>query len=314
MTGCSQRGAGLAQVVAPLGAELDADPRAEAARDLGDAVQPGSLAASAHHEQVPVADLEPQSRAARLRPHRERPRGAERDDRHHRVARALAGDAVSVPGDAVVTVAVQAEPGADERLAQLLAVVSVQRRPGLVEHRMGQRLALRVAGQEPRDPHGAVVHVHPLLVPRHGAGQHVEELVGRGDEARPQVDPGAVGQRPALDRGAELGHAQLARAEQRGLDDECHRTESSRTTNICSAPRSRARSRRPRCEQDPEDEDGRGAGDADRDEPQRPRHRVETHRHDPRAQVEPRSPICEIPRSRTSVPPCLPQRAALPAH
>ena len=51
--------------------------------------------------------------------------------------------------------------------------------------------------------------------------QRIEELVGRGDEARPQVNPGAVGQRPALDRRAELGDAEFARgAKQRGLDDE----------------------------------------------------------------------------------------------
>ena len=115
-----------------------------------------------------------------------------------------------MPSDAVATVAVQAEPGADERLAELLGVVGIQRRTRLVEHRMGQRFALRVAGQKPRDPHGAVVDVHPLLVPRHGAGQRIEELVGRGDEARPQVDPCAVGQRPALDGSAELGDPEFA--------------------------------------------------------------------------------------------------------
>src|SRR5205814_7223398 len=110
---------------------------------------------------------------------------------------------------------------------------------GLVEHRMGQRFALRVAGEKPRDPYGAVVDVHPLLVPRHGAGQRIEELIRPGDEARPQVNPGAVRQRPALYGGAELGNAEFAQgAKQRGLDDERHTMKSSSATN--------ARSRRER--------------------------------------------------------------------
>ena len=136
---------------------------------------------------------------------------------------ALAGDPIPVPGDAVAAVAVQAEPGTDERLAELLDVVGVQRRAGLIEHRMGQRVALRVPGKEPRDPHGVVVNVHPLLVPRHGAGQLVEQLVGRGDETRPQVNPGAVGELPALHRRAEVGEAEIARgAKQRRLDEHEH--------------------------------------------------------------------------------------------
>ena len=131
-----------------------------------------------------------------------------------------------MPGDAVAAVAVQAEPDADERLAELLAVMGVQRRAGLVEHRMGQRLARRVAGEQPRDTDGAVVHPHLLLAPRHSAGQHVEQLVGRGDEARPQVNPGAVGQRPSLDGVAQPGDAQLPHgAKQGGLDDERHRSQ-----------------------------------------------------------------------------------------
>ena len=78
-----------------------------------------------------------------------------------------------------------------------------------------------VAGQKPGDTHGAVVHLHPLLTPRHGLGQSIEEFVRRGDEARAQVNPGAVGQLPALDGRAEPGDAELAQGtEQRGLGDQ----------------------------------------------------------------------------------------------
>jgi hypothetical protein len=93
--------------------------------------------------------------------------------------------------------------------------------------------------------------VHSLLVPRHGARQHIEELVGRGDETRPEVNPGTVGKRLALNRIAELRDAEFAEgAEQRRLDDERHTTESSpdhehtfvarlvpkQKPQVCSAP------------------------------------------------------------------------------
>ena len=48
-------------------------------------------------------------------------RGAERDDRDHRVDAGAAADGVAVPGDAVAAVAVEAHAGGDEGLAQLLA-------------------------------------------------------------------------------------------------------------------------------------------------------------------------------------------------
>src|SRR3954454_7835641 len=131
-------GGWLAEVVAPGWAELDADPCAEAAGRLWDRVQPGALAASSHHEEIAVTDLQAQSRTSGLRPQCERSDGAQREDRDHRVLRALTRDAVSVPGDAVVAVAVQAEPGTDKWPTELFAVVGVERRSGVIENRMGE--------------------------------------------------------------------------------------------------------------------------------------------------------------------------------
>ena len=100
---------------------------------------------------------------------------------------------------------------------------------------MRQRFTLRVASQQPRNPHGAVVHVHPLLVPGHGIGQDIEELVGRGDEARAQVDPGTVRQRPTFDRLSEIGDPELADgAKERRLDDERHPVKFSPAANTRS--------------------------------------------------------------------------------
>ena len=67
-----------------------------------------------------MPDLEARAGAARLRPRRKRPDGTERENRHHRVTRALTGDPVSVPGDTGAAVTVKAEPGTDELPAELL--------------------------------------------------------------------------------------------------------------------------------------------------------------------------------------------------
>ena len=69
--------------------------------------------------------------AAAPRAQHEVARGAHREDRHHRVLVARAADAVAVPGDRVVAVAVEAQPGGGERLAELVGVVRGQRVAGL---------------------------------------------------------------------------------------------------------------------------------------------------------------------------------------
>ena len=110
--------------------ELDADPRPDRPGGLRDRVLPGALAGAAHHDQVAVAELVPDGRAAAAGPQQERPGRAERDDRDHGVLGLAAADGVAVPGDAVAAVAVEAQPGGAERLAELVGVVRVQRLAG----------------------------------------------------------------------------------------------------------------------------------------------------------------------------------------
>ena len=62
---------------------------------------------------------------------------------------------------------------------------------------------LVVEAQQPRDVDHPVVHRAPLGVPRHGVAQPLEQRVGAVDPARPQVDPGAVGQFGAPDGRAQ---------------------------------------------------------------------------------------------------------------
>ncbi len=84
-----------------------------------------------------MADFEALSCSPAPRPQRQRPGRTDRDDRHHGVFGAASADAVAVPGDAVVAIAVQAQPGGTERLAQLSRVVLIERRAGLLERRIG---------------------------------------------------------------------------------------------------------------------------------------------------------------------------------
>src|SRR4051812_27102866 len=140
-------------------AELNADPGPDRLGRFRDRVLPGALARATHHEQVAVAEIMPDRRATpAARPQQEGPRRAEDDQRHHRVLRAPAADAVAVPGHRIAAVAVQAEPGGREPLAEFLLVVLVEDSLGLGERRMGERIRLVVEAEQPGDVDDLVVH------------------------------------------------------------------------------------------------------------------------------------------------------------
>lgn len=105
---------------------LDADAGASAA-GLGDRVVPGALAGAAHHNQVAVSERESE---------RDGPAAARAERKVARVAQGRGGDhlfcmeyrpgPVTVLCDAVAPVAVEAESGADEGLAELGRVVGAE--------------------------------------------------------------------------------------------------------------------------------------------------------------------------------------------
>ena len=113
---------GWVDAIAPLSnaarSVLHRDSRPDRPCRLGHRVFPRALARAAHHQQVSVAEGEADTPATDAA-------GAaagglaQRDDRDHRVLGPAAADGVAVPGDAVATVAVEAEPGGGEGLAQL---------------------------------------------------------------------------------------------------------------------------------------------------------------------------------------------------
>src|SRR5919106_6084321 len=85
--------------------QADARPRL---RDLGDAVLPRPLGLSAGDQQIPLAEEEGRRLAAALGAEQEAPRLAERDEDDDRILDLLA-DAIAVPRDAVLPVAVEVE-------------------------------------------------------------------------------------------------------------------------------------------------------------------------------------------------------------
>src|SRR5690606_5648846 len=127
------------------GPELDADAGPRRAGGLGDRVFPGALATAAHDDEVAVAEVVAErAAAAAAGPQQQGAGEADRQDGHHGVLRAAAADGVAVPGHAVAAVAVVAQPGGGEGLAQLVAVMLVESAPGLGEHGVRQFLALVV--------------------------------------------------------------------------------------------------------------------------------------------------------------------------
>src|SRR4051794_25677172 len=138
-----------------------------------------------------MADLEAQARlAATLAPQQQRAWRPDGQDRDHRVAAALLSrDVVTVPGDAVAAVAVEAQPSRTEPVAQLGEVVVAEGIAGLVEDSVGQRLVLAVELQQPRHVDHAVVHRTSLAPPGHPRDQAFVELVGPVEPAWEGVDP-----------------------------------------------------------------------------------------------------------------------------
>src|SRR4051812_37279069 len=138
------------------GPELHAHAGTDRLGGLRDAVLPRALARAAHDHQVAVPEGKAQALAAAHRTEHQRTGRTERDDRDHRVRGPAPADAVSVPGDAVAPVPVQAHTRADESFAELRAVVAVQRLPRLGEQKVGEQLGARVPAQEAGDRHLAV--------------------------------------------------------------------------------------------------------------------------------------------------------------
>ena len=187
----------------PARAELHADPRSDRLGRLRHGVLPGALAAAAHDQQVAVTDLEPQRRATAPRAQQQRPRRAQRHDGDHGVLGPAAPDRVAVPGHAVPSVPVQAQARGPERLAELRAVVRVERLPRGGQHRVGQRRVLAVEAEQPGDRHHLVVHVPLLGPPRHRLQQPAEHRARPRRPSGPQVHPGAAAQRRPPHRAAE---------------------------------------------------------------------------------------------------------------
>ena len=161
--------------------------------------------------------------AAAARAQQQRAGRAERDDRDHGVLGAAAPDRVAVPRDAVPAVPVQAQPGGQERLAELGGVVLAERLPGLVQHGIGKRRPLGVEADQPGDVDHLVIHPPLLRAPRDRAGQPAEQRVGAADPAGPDVDPRPPAQRGPPHRGPERPRACPVRAvQQRPLKGERH--------------------------------------------------------------------------------------------
>ncbi len=127
--------------------------------------------------------------AAVARPQHQRPRAAHREDRHHGVLARRPADAVAVPGDAVAPVAVEAQPGGDEALAELGLVVVAQRLADGHEHRVRERLVGVVELREARHVDDVVVHLPPFRPPRHLVVEHVEQRVPAGQPRRAAGPP-----------------------------------------------------------------------------------------------------------------------------
>ncbi len=123
--------------------------------------------------------------------------GSEHEDRDHGVVLVAAADAVAVPGHAVAPVAVEAQAGSRERLAELGRVMPVEFAFDDDECRVGKGVLLVDEVQQSWDVDDLVEHRTALRMPLHAAAQSLEQRVSATYPVVVHVDPGAVAQRGA---------------------------------------------------------------------------------------------------------------------
>ncbi len=219
----------------PARPELHADPRAGGPRRLRHRVLPGALAAATHHQQVTVADVVAQCRAAAPGPKQQGPWRAQGQDGHHGVLFVAPADPVAVPGDAVPAVPVEAQARSTQRLAQVRPVVLVERVARHGQRGIGQGFTLAVEAEQPGHLDHPVVHPAPFLLPRRGVAQPLEQDVGTRHPARPEIHPGApVEHRPAHRRSEWPRSRLVAQVEQGSLQASLHGPSICEESNTCS--------------------------------------------------------------------------------
>ena len=114
--------------------------------------------------------------------------------------------------------ATEAQPGRDERLAELAVVVPRERVAALGECRVGERVLGAVEALEPRHVDDRVVHLAAFGVPRHVATQRGIQLVRTADPARPQVDPCGVVELASAHGAEGMDDHLVGQVEQRPLE------------------------------------------------------------------------------------------------
>ena len=168
-----------------------------------------------------MAEQVPPGVAASQRPQGQNPRVAERQDRHDRL-RDPAARVVTMPGDAVRTVPVQAQARRAQRLAEHRPIALVERGHRLGQRGVGQLLPRTIEAQQPGHRDHPVIHRAPLSPPRHGLKQPLEHVIGAGHPARQHIKPGSLRQRRSP-QPSEVGDLELlVKVKQRSLERDSH--------------------------------------------------------------------------------------------
>src|SRR5699024_6706654 len=107
----------------------------------------------------------------------------------HGVGRTSSAEAVTVPRHRVAAIAVVAQPGRDERLSQLIAIVLREPVTHVTERTVRPYGAFGERSDQARHVDHGVVHLTTLGTPPHLGQQLPEQVIGSRDPARADVDP-----------------------------------------------------------------------------------------------------------------------------
>lgn len=160
----------------------------------------GPLAAAAHDEEVAVAHFDRERASTTSGSEGQAAGRSDRDDGDDGVMVSPSPDPITVPGDRIVSVSVEAASGGHERFAEFLAISPVEGVTGSFEGWMRQSLPRPVLVLQPGHVDVAVVHASSTRTPWDPVEQCIEDGIGFRQPGSGDVEPGPRPQGTALEQ------------------------------------------------------------------------------------------------------------------
>jgi hypothetical protein len=114
-----------------------------------------------------------------------------------------------VPGNRVAAVAIEAQPGGGERLAEFLVIVGIQCLTSRDQVGVRKWIVLAIEAEQSRHVDNPLVHLSPLRLPRHLFQEVFEEAAGAAQPTGQQIYPRATAESLAGNHAAKRSTSEV---------------------------------------------------------------------------------------------------------